>query len=397
VAVTLSVVIPTLGRPTLERALRSCADADEIVVVLDKARGATGLPCELPPNAVYLEGEYGVTGGHAGRAAGIRVASGTHLAFFDDDDEYAPGAIGLMRAAATDVPVIFRMDHYAHGILWRDRELRFGNVSTQMYVVPNDPHKLGTWEPHVPGIQEPGGDYTFIRQTVERMGGPVWRDEVIAILRPDEPRPPTVSVVTPWMGHPELAHDYVQALEVGGWPTEAIIVDNGDAPDLPCQIIRPTRNLGFSLGSNLGLEHATGDIVVFLNNDIAPTRLWWLRELRDAVEPGVLAGPLQDPDHAAVDGTRYPYIDGWCLAGMRDELIELGGFPALHEPAYYSDNILCLEARAAGMALRHVPVGLRHKLSATAGPEGNPMSARAAAANRDVYINRVRGLMAVAG
>jgi hypothetical protein len=49
------------------------------------------------------------------------------------------------------------------------------------------------------------------------------------------------------------------------------------------------------------------------------------------------------------------------------------------------------------MALRHVPVGLRHKLSATAGPEGNPMSARAAAANRDVYINRVRGLVAVAG
>ena len=186
--VRLSVVIPTLGRPTLERTLASCADADEIVVVLDKARGGT-LPCELPGNAVLLEGVYGVTGGHLGRIHGIAIASGTHLAFFDDDDVYAAGAIQVMRDAACEQPVIFRMDHYRHGILWRTRTIEFGNVSTQMYLVPNDPGRLGEWEPHMPGWPEPGGDYSFIRETVERFGGVVWREEIIAVLRPEVARP----------------------------------------------------------------------------------------------------------------------------------------------------------------------------------------------------------------
>ena len=72
----LSVVIPTLGRSTLERTLLSCADADEIVVVLDTARGGS-LPSRLPPNAVFSAGEFGVTGGHAGRVHGIGLATGT--------------------------------------------------------------------------------------------------------------------------------------------------------------------------------------------------------------------------------------------------------------------------------------------------------------------------------
>jgi hypothetical protein len=80
VSPTVSVVIPTLGRPTLAATLESCAGADEVVVVLDTARGCHELPCELPPNAVYAEGSFGVTGGHAGRVHGIGLATSTHLA-----------------------------------------------------------------------------------------------------------------------------------------------------------------------------------------------------------------------------------------------------------------------------------------------------------------------------
>lgn len=188
-SVDLTVVIPTLGRPSLERTLASCEDADEIIVVLDTARGCTELPCDLPEHALFTEGYFGVTGGHAGRVHGISLAHGTHLAFMDDDDVYVDGAIELMRQAACDLPVIFRMDHYTHGILWRDPEVRFGNVSTQMYVVPNEPEYLGTWEPHVPGLPEPGGDYTFMAETVAKMGGPLWCKEITAILRPDLDRP----------------------------------------------------------------------------------------------------------------------------------------------------------------------------------------------------------------
>lgn len=181
-AVKLSIVIPTLGRDTLERTLASCADADEIVVVLDTVRGCTELPCELPANAVFTQGEFGVTGGHAGRAHGITLATGTHLAFFDDDDVYEPRAIDLMRDAACDLPVIFRIRHYQHGVIWRDPSIWFGNVTTQQYVVPNRPELLGAWDPIRPDWPQPGGDCTFIQQTVDNFGGVVWREDILAAL-----------------------------------------------------------------------------------------------------------------------------------------------------------------------------------------------------------------------
>jgi hypothetical protein len=204
VSPTVSVVIPTLGRPTLAATLESCAGADEVVVVLDTARGCYELPCELPPNAVYAEGSFGVTGGHAGRVHGIGLATSTHLAFMDDDDVYTPGAFDVMRDAACYLPVLFRMEHYQHGILWRDPVIRFGNVSTQMVLVPNEPKFLGHWTPHMPGLPQPGGDYTFVRGCVENMGGVVWREEIVSVLRPSEPpgysggeELPRISDVTP--------------------------------------------------------------------------------------------------------------------------------------------------------------------------------------------------------
>lgn len=389
---TLSVVIPTLGRPSLEATLASCAAADEIVVVLDTARGATELPCQLPSNAVFAQGEFGVTGGHAGRAHGIQMASGTHLAFMDDDDTYVPGAISLMRAAACDVPVVFRMDHYRHGVLWRNRQVEFGNVSTQMYVVPNDPARLGTWTPHVPGIPEPGGDFTFLAETVALMGDPIWREEITTVIRPHEH--PTVAVVTPWTNHLELLPDFERAIELGPPPNELIVVDNASDPPLAFAAIRSNKNVGFSGGSNLGMRAATSDIVVFTNNDVALSRPGWLAELCHAVGPGVLVGPIRDGRHADVDGQSFPYIDGWCLAGMRADLLELGGWDeSFDEPSYYGDNDLCFRARAAGMTLRDVQPGLVHKLNGTAGSADRPEVRRATAANRARYEARVRELL----
>ena len=69
------------------------------------------------------------------------------------------------------MPVIFRMDHPQHGILWREPELRFGNVGTPMFLVPNKPELFGEWKAHNPSLKEPGGDYTFIKGCVEKMGG----------------------------------------------------------------------------------------------------------------------------------------------------------------------------------------------------------------------------------
>lgn len=393
-AVKLSVIIPTLGRDSLKATLASCADADEIVVVLDTARGGT-MPCELPSNAVFAQGDFGVTGGHAGRAHGVTLATGTHLAFFDDDDVYTPGAIEIMRANAADVPVIFRMDHYAHGILWRDKTVRFGNVSTQMFMVPNDPARFGTWEPHVPGIPEPGGDYTFLQGCCDRMGAPVWRDEIIAVLRPHL-RGPSIAVVTPWLDHRELFNDYITAIHAGH-PDELLVIDNGSTPALDFAAVRLPENLGFSAACNVGLAAASTDAVLFLNNDVVMTRPDWLYTIRQALEPGVLVGArLRYDRHGDVDGERLPYLDGWCLAGMTDDLMELEGFDeSYEEPAYYSDNDLCLRARAAGLRLREVSVGLQHLTGMTSGPSNDPVVVRASQANAARFRERARELLAV--
>ncbi len=174
---------------------------------------------------------------------------------------------------------------------------------------------------------------------------------------------------------------------------ENIIVDNGSDPPLKFATLSPSRNLGFSAGSNAGLRHATADAVLFLNNDIAHRRRGWLAEIRQALEPGVLVGGLRFDRHADVDGIQFPYLDGWCLAGMREDLLALAGFDeSLEEPAYYSDNLLCLEARSAGMTLREVPIWLSHRESYTSKPATNPNVQAATAANRARYIARAREL-----
>jgi GT2 family glycosyltransferase len=206
----------------------------------------------------------------------------------------------------------------------------------------------------------------------------------------------SLTVVTPWYQHHELTADYIEAVEPELRDGDrCIIVNNGDAPLIPFAFtLRPAGNLGFARGSNIGLKFAVTDAVLMLNNDVRLARRGWLNEIREALEPGVLDGPVVDPAHAMVDGARFPYIDGWCLAGITQDLHELGGFDErLQEPAYYSDNLLCLAAREAGMRLRHVNVGLHHKLSATAGPDGNPSAAPAAAHNRAIYINQARSVL----
>lgn len=161
----ISVIVPTIGRDTLQRALDSCAGADEVIVIHNQ------------------DGDHG----YRARTQGMADAKGTHLAFLDDDDVYAAGAIDLMREAACRVPVIFRMrDAQSGNVVWDKPELRFANVGTPMICVPRRPSKLGVWEPHNPFLRRPGGDFVFIQGCCERMGEPVWREEVVAVIRPRE-------------------------------------------------------------------------------------------------------------------------------------------------------------------------------------------------------------------
>ena len=184
-------------------------------------------------------------------------------------------------------------------------------------------------------------------------------------------RSPSITVVTAWLNHRELERDYWNAVNTED--CEVLIVDNGSTPPLP-NAHRLDFNSGFSHASNVGLNLARTDAVLFLNNDIFADKPGWLEPIREALEPGVLVGPVIRFDrHGSVDGHELPYLDGWCLAGMREDLLGLGGFDEdYQEPSYFSDNDLSFRARLAGMTLREARTSVGHLASQTSGGVTGP-------------------------
>lgn len=88
---------------------------------------------------------------------------------------------------------------------------------------------------------------------------------------------PLVSIITVNFNGTELTRELLDSIFSNSYPNfEVIVVDNGSTTDptpmlsglFPSvKFIRSERNLGFAGGNNLGLEHATGDFIFFLNND----------------------------------------------------------------------------------------------------------------------------------
>lgn len=120
---------------------------------------------------------------------------------------------------------------------------------------------------------------------------------------------PKVSIVVLSYGDPELTKAALHALYDGGviYPNlEILVVDNGSPDDAlediknfaanypDITVIENGENLGFAKGNNIGLEAATGDYVLLLNNDtvIAPGSVYaMVRHLERNPAIGVV-GPL---------------------------------------------------------------------------------------------------------
>lgn len=118
-------------------------------------------------------------------------ATGTHIVFLDDDDEYVPGALETIRRFARANPGrigIFRVNFGLWGPAWRDADRTLMGTATAMYVIPNLPGRVGRFG-RVPGAA-PGrlGDYRFIVETVALQGEPVWCEEVTQEIRPEKRR-----------------------------------------------------------------------------------------------------------------------------------------------------------------------------------------------------------------
>jgi glycosyltransferase involved in cell wall biosynthesis len=217
-----------------------------------------------------------------------------------------------------------------------------------------------------------------------------------------------ISIVTPWAGNTGLSllPDYIAAT-LGA---ELILVDNGSDPEtadalreLPPDrgtLIRNETNLGFAAANNQGYAAATGDVIVFLNSDIAGDPSW-LKLVADDVQDGALYGP--SVNQQLVYGLWLPYIEGWCVAATRttwDRLIEEqkpyyvtpeypGPWDAESYPGpYWEDNDLCFRALELGISLTHTAWPIQHKGGRTAGAivkHGATFEA-----NRATFVRRVK-------
>jgi GT2 family glycosyltransferase len=212
---------------------------------------------------------------------------------------------------------------------------------------------------------------------------------------------PTVSVIIPNRNAFVVLKTCVDGiLEKTKYPDcELIVVDNGstdrDVLDLYARLRREGRGrivsfeqpFNFSAACNAGAAEASGDLLLFLNNDIEVVDPDWLEELvRWAQRPGVgvVGAQLLYPDrliqHAGVvfglglvghifsraaERTRgvfgssewyrnYLAVTGACQMIPRKLFEQLGGYDERLRLSF-SDVVLCMEARKAGYRVVYTP------------------------------------------
>jgi glycosyltransferase involved in cell wall biosynthesis len=203
------------------------------------------------------------------------------------------------------------------------------------------------------------------------------------------------SIITPWSGSTsDLLADYFAAVQHAD---QVVTVDNASAhttasdlvqmhEQIGGEYIRNAENRGFAAANNQGYAVATGDVIVFLNSDIA-AQPGWLKAVAADVKDGGLYGPSLQQQ--LVYGMWLPYVEGWCIAATRATWGRLGfghitqqkAFPAhitghyLSGPwdeksypgPYWEDTDLCLRALEAGVTLVQTAWPVQHKGGRTAG------------------------------
>jgi glycosyltransferase involved in cell wall biosynthesis len=176
---TISFIIPSIGRPSLNLTLRSLTTwpGDEVLVIQHN-----------PPSGNW---------GNAERQEGQDRARGDYLAFIDDDDVYVPNHRQIMATAIAEnpgKPIVFRIQYPNGDKLWqpsrwrgRPPRIKNGNISSQMFLFPNDKTKLAKWV-QLRTWRGRGADTAWIAWSGwGNRYGYVWRDEVIVLMGHDDP------------------------------------------------------------------------------------------------------------------------------------------------------------------------------------------------------------------
>jgi GT2 family glycosyltransferase len=153
---------------------------------------------------------------------------------------------------------------------------------------------------------------------------------------------------------------------------------------IPFRAVLLERNVGFAPANNVGLRHAHGKFVVYLNSDVFPGTPDWLELLSAQLDadPGLgVVGPLLLFEDGSVQhrgmyferlpeyadwffcqhldkGLRYTggtnlqqhiSITGACMVLRRELANQLGGFDEMYAIGDFEDSDLCLKVQALGL------------------------------------------------
>ena len=200
---------------------------------------------------------------------------------------------------------------------------------------------------------------------------------------------PRVSIIIPAWNEWALTRACLASLRPTlGVRDEVIVVDNGSQDGTAAGLLRHgwvrtvshAENLGFAAGCNSGAAVATGEVVVFLNNDTLVTSRWLDGLLAPFADPSVGAtGPRSNFVSGAQLVASVPYsadrtadlqrfarswrqehrgqttevarLVGFCLAVRRDVLTAIGGLDEGFGLGGAEDDDLCLRLVDAGHRL----------------------------------------------
>lgn len=191
----LTVIVPTIGRPSLIHTLNSIArqprsEHIEVIVVGDthgrtveqiKYQDLDGELCDY--RWMWYDAGFNCWG-HPQRNFAMPHASGVYVTSLDDDDTWDPDAFAAIEEAIMKdtAPTfhIFKMRYNSGDLLWRWPTIKFGNIGTPMMVFPNRTKTIGSWG------RAYEGDFMFLQTSVAGMGeeSVAWHDAVIAHINP---------------------------------------------------------------------------------------------------------------------------------------------------------------------------------------------------------------------
>ncbi len=194
---------------------------------------------------------------------------------------------------------------------------------------------------------------------------------------------PKASVVVCAYQEEDTIEECLQSLTELNYPDYEILVVDDGSTDATAELARkfPVRllsggRLGLAGARNLGLEHAEGEIVAYIDAD-AQADPDWLAYLALALEvPGVAGAggpnpvPPDDPPtaqciarapggpiHVLIDDERAEHVPGCNMAFRRERLLEIGGFDPVYRVA--GDDVdACWKLLDLGYEIRFHPSAL---------------------------------------